>query len=140
MELHTIRYKEKDIIVLLDNNIRLVKPVYDYLKHLRQKDRAFNTIKANGTDLKTYWEFLNREHYQYDEVTPNIIGEFIEYLREPNATDNVVSIYAESKPTGKTINRILSTVYNFYKYCGMVREINNPIIMEEVNRPFDMFK
>ncbi|MDU5108440.1 site-specific integrase, partial [Clostridium sp.] len=71
---------------------------------------------------------------------PNVIGEFIEYLREPDATDNVVSIYAESKRTGKTINRILSTVYNFYKYCGMVKEINNPIIMEEVDRPFDMFK
>ncbi len=140
MELHTIEYKEKNIIALLDNSMRLVKPVYDYLKYLRQKDRAFNTIKANGTDLKIYWEFLNREHYQYDEVTPNIIGEFIEYLREPNDTDNVVSVYTESKRTGKTINRILSTVYNFYKYCGMVREINNPIIMEEVNRPFDMFK
>lgn len=60
MELHTIRYKEKDIVVLLDNNMKLVKPVYDYLKYLRQKDRAFNTIKANGTDLKIYWEFLNR--------------------------------------------------------------------------------
>ncbi|HAK42958.1 MAG TPA: hypothetical protein DCM59_10025, partial [Clostridium sp.] len=31
-------------------------------------------------------------------------------------------------------------IYNFYKYCGMVKEINNPIIMENVNRPFDMFK
>ena len=140
MELYTIRYKEKDIIVLLDDNMKLVKPVHDYLKYLRQKDRAFNTIKASGTDLKLYWAFLNREHYKYDEVTPNVIGEFIEYLREPNTTDKVVSIYAESKRTGKTINRILSTVYNFYKYWGMVKEINNPIIMECINRPFDMFK
>lgn len=140
MELHTIRYENKDIVVLLDNNMGLVKPVYDYLKHLRLKDRAFNTIRANCNDLKLYWEFLNKGHYQYDEVTPNVIGEFIEYLREPNTTDNVVSIYAESKRTGKTINRILSTVYNFYKYCGMIREVDNPIIMEEVNRPFDMFK
>lgn len=140
MELHTIRYENKDIVVLLDDDMKLVKPVYYYLKYLRQKDRAFNTIKANCNDLKLYWEFLNKEHYHYDEVTPNAIGEFIEYLREPNATDNIVSVYAESKRTGKTINRILSTVYNFYKYCGMVKEINNPIIMEDVNRPFDMFK
>jgi hypothetical protein len=52
---------------------------------------------------------LNKEYFQYDEVIPNIIGEFIEYLREPNSTENVVSIYVESKRTGKTINRILST-------------------------------
>ncbi|WP_152549592.1 tyrosine-type recombinase/integrase [Clostridium botulinum] len=140
MELHIIRYKDKDIVVLLDDNMKLVKPVYDYLKYLRQKDRAFNTLKANGTDLKLYWEFLNKECYQYDEVTPNIIGEFIEYLRDPNTNDNIANIYAESKRTGKTINRILSTVYNFYKYCAMIRDMNNPIIMEEVNRPFDMFK
>lgn len=140
MELHTLRNRDKYIIVLLDDNMKLVKPVYDYLKYLRLKDRALNTMKANGTDLKIYWDFLNNKGYEYNEVTPNTIGEFIEYLREPNDTDNVVSIYAESKRTGKTINRILSTVYNFYKYCGMVKEIDNPIIMEEVNRPFDMFK
>lgn len=52
MELHTIRYENKDIVVLLDEDMKLVKPVYDYLKYLRQKDRAFNTIKANCSDLK----------------------------------------------------------------------------------------
>lgn len=140
VELHTIRYKEKDIIVLLDDNMKLVKPVCDYLKFLRQKDKAFNTLKANGIDLKIYWEFLNRELYQYDEVTPIIIGEFIEYLREPNSNQDIVSIHVESRRTGKTINRILSTIHSFYKYCAMVKEVNNPILMEDVNRPFDMFK
>lgn len=140
MELHKTKYKNKDIFILLDDNMKLVKPVYNYLKYLRQKNKAFNTLKANCNDLKLYWEFLNKEHYQYDEVTPNTIGEFIEYLREPNDTDNVVSIYSESKRTGKTINRILSTIYNFYKYCANSMQIENPIFMEEVNRPFDMFK
>ncbi|GAB6168386.1 hypothetical protein JCM1393_08460 [Clostridium carnis] len=68
MELHTIRYKDNDIVVLLDSNMKLVKPIYHYLKYLRQKDRAFNTMKANGRDLKLYWDFLNREHYQYEEI------------------------------------------------------------------------
>ncbi|WP_099192346.1 tyrosine-type recombinase/integrase [Tepidibacter mesophilus] len=138
MELHILRNRDKDIIVLLDDNMKLVNPVYDYLKYLRQKGRALNTIKANGRDLKIYWDFLNKKGYEYDGVTPNTIGEFIEYLRDPN--DNMVTLYAESKRTGKTINRILSTVYNFYKYCGMVKKVNTPIIMEDVNRPFDMFK
>ena len=71
MELHTLKHNHKDIIVLLDSNMKLIKPVYDYIKFLRQKDRALNTLKANGNDLKIYWEFLNKEHYQYDEVTPN---------------------------------------------------------------------
>ncbi len=32
VELHMIRYENKDIVVLLDDNMKLVKPVYDYLK------------------------------------------------------------------------------------------------------------
>jgi len=140
MELTIIQSKNKDTVVLLDDNMRIIKPVYDYLKYLRLKDRALNTLKANGTDLKIYWNFLNENCYEYNEVTPNKIGEFIEYLREPKDIDGIVTLYAESQRTPRTINRILSTVYNFYKYCGMVKEINNPIIMEDVNRPFDMFK
>lgn len=140
MELTTIQSKNKDIVVLLDDNMRIIKPVYDYLKYLRLKDRALNTLKANGTDLKIYWNFLNKNCYEYSEVTPNKIGEFVEYLREPKDTDGIVILYAESQRTARTINRILSTVYNFYKYCGMVKDINNPIIMEDVNRPFGMFK
>ncbi|OOM77374.1 tyrosine recombinase XerD [Clostridium puniceum] len=140
MELQILKNRDKDIVVLLDDNMRVVKPVYEYLKYLRLKDRALNTLNANGRDLKIYWFFLNKSGYDYDQISPNIIGDFIEYLRDPNTSDNVVSVYIESKRTGKTINRILSTVYNFYKYCGMIKEINNPIIMENVNRPFDMFK
>lgn len=140
MELSVVKYKGKDVVVLLDDKMRIVKPVYDYLKYIRLKGRALNTLKANGRDLKIYWDFLNREHYNYDEVTPIIIGEFIEYLREPDITNNIIPLYAESKRTGQTINRMLSTIYNFYKYCGMVGEVNNPILMEDINRPFNMFK
>lgn len=140
MELSIIQNKGKEMVILLDDKLRIVKPVYDYLRYLRLKDRALNTLKANGTDLKIYWDFLNRKGYEYNVVTPNTIGEFVEYLREPNDTENVVNIYTESQRTARTINRILSTVYNFYKYSGMVKEINNPIIMDDVNRPFNMFK
>lgn len=140
MELNIVKHKGNDIVVLLDDNLKIVKPVYDYLKYLRLKDRALNTLKANGRDLKLYWNFLNEKGYEYNEVTPNMIGEFKEYLRKPNVDDNLVIVYGESIRTARTINRILSTIYNFYKYCGEIREIDNPIIMEEVNRPFNMFK
>ncbi|MBU3179565.1 tyrosine-type recombinase/integrase [Clostridium psychrophilum] len=140
MELSIFQNKGKDMVILLDNKMRIVKPVYNYLKYKRLKDMALNTLKANGTDLKIYWNFLNKKGYEYSEITPNNIGEFIEYLREPNGTDDIVSIYTESQRTAKTINRILSTIYNFYKYCGMINEIDNPIIMDDINRPFNMFK
>ena len=140
MKLYTVQHRGKDMPVLLDSKMRIIKPVYYYLKHLRLKDRAVNTLKASGNDLKIYWEFLNSKDYEYNEVNPNVIGEFIEYLRQPEDCDNVIALYQESKRTGTTINRILSTVYNFYKYCGMVEEVNNPILMEDSQRSPNMFK
>lgn len=140
MELHEIRRGEKRIVVLLDENMKMIKPVYDYLKFLRLKDKAENTIKAYGLDLKIYWQFLQIKRYDYREVSVNTIGEFKEYLMSGTYDDNVIYYNDISKRTGKTVNRILSTIYNFYKYCAIVLDVNNPILMETISRPFDMFK
>jgi len=141
MELSVIKQEERGIIVLLDDEMRIVKPVQEYLNYQARLSRSFNTLVANGRDLKLYWEFLNHKVYDYKNITPVHIGEFIEFLRLPNGTnDKIVILYGSSKRTGKTINRILSTIYCFYKYCCMVLEIENPIMMEEINRPQNMFK
>ena len=79
MELHVIEREGRKTVVLLDNEMRIVKPVYDYLKFQRQKDKALNTLKASGSDLRTYWEFLETNGYEYDKVTPKMIAEFIDY-------------------------------------------------------------
>ena len=142
MELSVIKQGDRGIVVLLDDKMKIVKPVYAYLKQQARLDRSFNTIIANGRDLKLYWEFLNYMGYEYTEVTPITIGEFIEFLRssEEYMDDKIIILYGTSKRTGKTINRILSTVYCFYKFCCLVTEIKNPIIMEEINRQQNMFK
>jgi integrase/recombinase XerD len=140
MELYDIRRGEKQIVVLLDDKMRIIKPVFDYMKFLMLKDRSENTIKAYGLDLKIYWQFLEIRRYDYKEVSVNTIGEFKEYLMSGTYDENITYYNDISKRTGKTINRILNTIYNFYKYCAMVLDIDNPILMETINRPFDMFK
>lgn len=80
MELHVTKRKGREIVVLLDNDMRIVKPVYDYLKYQDQRDRAINTLIAYGNDLKAFWEFLSDYGYAYDEVSPKMIGEYKEYL------------------------------------------------------------
>ena len=97
MELHVIKREGRETVVLLDNEMRIVKPVYDYLKFQRQKDKALNTLKASGSDLRTYWEFLNDSGYEYDKVTPKMIAEFIDYLRASD--DDVIALNKESKRT-----------------------------------------
>lgn len=130
MELHVIEREGKWTVVLLDNEMRIVKPVYDYLKFQRQKDKALNTLKASGSDLRTYWEFLNDSGYEYDKVTPKMIAEFIDYLRASD--DDVIALNKESKRTNKTINRILSTIHMFYQFEADMQDVDNPILMHDV--------
>lgn len=138
MELHVIEREGRETVVLLDNEMRIVKPVYDYLKFQRQKGKALNTLKASGSDLRTYWKFLNDSGYEYDKVTPKMIAEFIDYLRASD--DDVIALNKESKRTNKTINRILSTIHMFYQFEADMQEIDNPVLMHDVNRPFNTFK
>lgn len=141
MELSVTKTEKGGVVVLLDGSMRIVKPVQDYLNQQARLGRSFNTLLANGRDLKHYWEFLNHKGYDYTKITPVIIGEFIQFLRSPDGTnEKIFTLYSSSKRTGKTVNRILSTVYCFYKYCCLISEIENPIMMEDINRPQNMFK
>lgn len=56
MELHVIEREGRETVVLLDNDMRIVKPVYDYLKFQRQKDKALNTLKASG------WSYVKKKY------------------------------------------------------------------------------
>lgn len=140
MKLSIISRDDKEVVVLLDNKMRIVKPVYNYLKYLKLRNKSVNTIRAYGRDLKLYWEFLDYKQYNYQDITPNMIGEFLEYLHEPIHNEKVEYVNVKSKRTGRTINRILSTVNTFYRYQARIERIHNPILMDEMNRPFNMFK
>lgn len=140
MELSIIKIEEGILPVLLDGEMRIVKPVFEFLKFQKLRERADNTLKAYGWDLKFYFEFLERHGCHYDEVEPAIIGDFIEYLRNPDCSEDILSLYRTSERTPKTINRILGTVHGFYQFQAMVNSSFNPIIMQDINRPQGMFK
>jgi site-specific recombinase XerD len=126
------------MVVLLDNKMQLVKPVYDYMKLLRQEDKALNTQKAYASDLGIFWEFLNEIGYEFDEVTLNVIREFIDYLRRGG--QDIFALKMESVRGAKTINRILGTVRRFYCYISSMLEQDEPILKKRVNKPFNMFQ
>ena len=61
MELHVIKREGRETVVLLDNEMRIVKPVYDYLKFQRQKNKAFNTLKIG-------WKIILRKENVVDSI------------------------------------------------------------------------
>ena len=81
MEIYFSEHNGKMVVVLLDDEMKIVKPVYDFLRFQQQKGRAINTLKAYGTDLCLFWTFLKENGYAYDQVTPRLIADIIDYLR-----------------------------------------------------------
>lgn len=140
MEVHTITRDGESLVILLDNQMRPVKPVNEFLRFQYGKDRALNTLLANASDLKAFWCFLEERSLNYDEVTPNMILDFVDFLRRGDDSEKIIALHKESARTNATINRILSTVHSFYQYHAYMSDIENPILMENVKRPFNMFR
>ena len=46
MEICISEHNGKMVAVLLDDEMKIVKPVYDFLRFQQQKGRAINTLKA----------------------------------------------------------------------------------------------
>ncbi len=59
MELSIIKRESEIIVALFDDDMRLVKPVWEFLKYQRLRGMAHNTIKAYGRDLKIFWTIWN---------------------------------------------------------------------------------
>ncbi|MGE7694199.1 hypothetical protein ACQKNC_08755 [Lysinibacillus sp. NPDC094177] len=88
MELHILEGENGKFPLLLDDEMKIVNPVYEYMKKLKSDNKADNTLIANGRDLKIYWDFLTHNFYIYDEITPRHIQQFREFLFKENPYDS----------------------------------------------------
>ena len=133
METRVIEESGQKIVLFLDDDMRIVKPVYDYVKYLRQNDISLNSLKAYVSDLRIFWEFLREIEYEYDEVTLSVLGDFVDYLRRGG--QDIFSLNMESVRTGKTMNRILDSIVAFLYlpnrlFCAIV----GPSMIEETSK------
>ena len=129
MELIVIQNEQRVEVVLFDDEMRIIRPVYGFLQNQKRRGRAFNTIKANGRDMKNYYSFLSEYSYKADEATSDTILDYVDYLRNSNG---IPALYKESALKAQSINRMLSTVRSFYKFYEITYGAVNPILVEEV--------
>ncbi len=125
-------------VCLFDDEWKIVNEVWDYLhSRLSVKRLAFNTVVTKGQDIKLFYDFLNTYKLTYSSVNHKQINDFIAWLLIPSKDSDLMQLNTTSKRSAKTVNRMVSTIKDFYKYHEAVNNINNPFKhgFETIKRP-----
>lgn len=138
MVLHKIANGDSCRFVLLDKEMKLVKPVNMYLEYQQLRGRAENTLKAYAQDLKVFFSFLEQRELHYEEADAIMIQRYVEYLHFPRNDTPAISL--KCGRTASTINRMLGTVYGFYCYQAAVHNLRNPMAAAMPGTPLGVFK
>lgn len=114
--------------ILLDDEYDCVIPVNSYLKFLDNLGKSPNTLKSYAYSLKIYYEFLNFERLEIDEIFSNdkenrgplqILSDFIVWLQYPKTYSGVIKIDGEEAlRSNNTVNFIVNNVLRFYDYLA----------------------
>ncbi|WP_256710898.1 tyrosine-type recombinase/integrase [Paenibacillus sp. FSL A5-0031] len=120
--------------MLLDSVGSPVIPVIKYLKYLDNCEKSTNTIKSYCYHLKLYFEFLMLRDKTYQDVSLDLLSDFIQWLRTPYESLNVFPLQQiPAKRTERTINVIITCVISFYDYLMRSDLFSNEIV-EKVTR------
>lgn len=99
-------------VCLFDNEWHIVEEVWEYLQYLLHiKKLSFSTVITKGSDLKLFYEFLQKHGSDYRTITPNAIHDFNTWL-----------LHHDLKP----INRILQSIKSFYQYHHQQNGLSTP--------------
>jgi len=87
----------------------------NYLNHLRiERALATNTIESYQRDLSKFALFLSDGNKDFAHLSPSNIEAFEVFLKE-------------TKISSSSINRCVSALKGFYRYCALEYEISNPM-------------
>jgi len=112
-------------VCLFDSEWKVVDEVFLFLENrLHIKNLTFNTVATKGSDLKLFYDFLTQYKLSYKNVSQKEINDFIAWLMIPESND--IKSPAQSKRTAKTVNRIVSSIKDFYRYHKTFNQIKDP--------------
>ncbi|UPT77478.1 site-specific integrase [Sulfurovum sp. XGS-02] len=111
---HSVR-KEWAVI---DDNMKLVIPVYYFLKARKGERYAQNSLKAYATDLMHLYRFLNKRGLDITTMESSDIEDFKEWLMFPRELrdsfdSSILVLNKKAAITGSSWNRILSTLEEY---------------------------
>ena len=115
-------------VCLFDSEWKVVDEVFFFLEsRLHIKNLTFNTVATKGSDLKLFYDFLTLYSLGYKNISQKEINDFIAWLMLPKSNDSQSPMSeTQIKRTAKTVNRIISSIKDFYRYHKSINQIKDP--------------
>src|SRR6266700_1593790 len=111
--------------VVVDDEGVLVEPVVRYLKYLDRIGVARNTLRSYATALRLYWQYLEQEELDWQQITLDDLSRFVLWLKLPSGSLKVLPAHpVEQARSNRTINHTLTVVRGFYDYHWRMEEVS----------------
>lgn len=103
--------------ILLNDVGEPVEPALKYLKFKDNTGAARNTLRAYCYHLKLFFEYLEQEQLDYQDIGLDEMAAFMRWLQNPYGNKKVSPITpVTSSRTSRSINIIISAVISLYDY------------------------
>src|SRR5437764_3864192 len=126
MQLVEIETQDKQrCYVDIDEEGTLVEPIVRYLKYLDRIGVARNTRRSYATALRLYWQYLEQEELDWQQITLDDLARFVLWLKVPSGSLKVLPAHpVEQARSNRTINHTLTVVRGFYDYQWRMEEVS----------------
>lgn len=95
---------------------RIVEPVEEYLRFLRNRNDSPNTVRAYGTSLAQFWNYLERIDVKWIDVDLGQLAGFMDAVRFGEIDSNVFQFSAAPVVSESTVRLRVAAVQSFYRY------------------------
>lgn len=127
----------KTFYIPYDDEGKIIRPIFEYLKHMSINGCSKYTIRDNCSRLLIFWRYLKDHDIDYidfiggncskKKVAYDNLTNYQLYLLYPDIESNVIPIDGHKQAREEsTVNQMMSSVINFYHFLsesGMVEEI-----------------
>lgn len=127
----------KTFYIPYGNDGKIIKPIFEYLKHMSINGCSKYTIRDNCSRLLIFWQYLEDKGTNYidfiggngskKKVAYDNLTNYQLYLLYPDMGSNVIPIEGHKQIREEsTVNQMMSSVINFYHFLsesGMVEDI-----------------
>ncbi|MBZ9690660.1 tyrosine-type recombinase/integrase [Clostridium sp. M14] len=122
-------------------------PIEAVLKFIRFKDNtnySRNTLRMYCQHLKLYFEYLEQQKIDFQNITIDDLALFVNWLQNPYESLKVIPVHpTDTARSPRTVNIVINTVLTFYDYILRNEEYSNNIsdrLKKFVSAPSRNFK